>query len=160
MSLTDSKKQMDDYLKELERAVKMTVKVGLPSDKVGGEVYSDNPDGPTIMQIGAQHEYGTEHMAARSFLRMPFDLHRAEIDKYIGAQFMAVMHGTRTAEDALELVGAKAMDISKGAFRNNGYGQWAELKESTKATKQKAGKTTPLIWYGILRNAITWSIQK
>ncbi len=151
-----TKELMDNYLKELERAVDASVKVGLPSDKVGGEVYGD---GVTIMQIGAQHEYGTEKMPSRSFLRMPFDLKRDEINSFIGLQFKAVLEGKRSSNDAMELVGVKAVNISRTAFRNNGYGQWAPLAESTKFIKAEAGKTTPLVWSGILRNAITWSIK-
>jgi len=156
MTPEQTKDMMDDYLKNLEQAVKSSVKVGLPSDKVGQQVYGG---GATIMQIGAQHEYGTEKMPARSFLRMPFDLKRDEINNFIGLQFRAVLEGKRSASDAMELVGVKAVNISRAAFRNNGYGQWAPLAESTKFIKAEAGKTTPLVWSGILRNAITWSIE-
>ena len=152
----ETKKLMDNYLKELERAVDTSVKVGLPSDKVGSEVYGA---GVTIMQVGAQHEYGTEKMPSRSFLRMPFDLKRDEINKFIGLQFKTVLEDKRSANDAMELVGVKATNISKAAFRNNGYSQWAPLAESTKEIKQEAGKTTPLVWSGILRNSITWGIE-
>ncbi|MCK9246077.1 MAG: hypothetical protein M0P11_03885 [Anaerolineaceae bacterium] len=157
MTPEETKKTMDNYLRELEQAVKSSVKVGLPSDKVGDKIYGD---GTSIMTIGAGHEYGTENMPARSFLRMPFDLKRKEIDGYIGTQFKAVLTGARTADDALERIGVKAVSISRAAFRNNGYGQWADLADSTKDAKEKAGKTTPLVWSGVLRNAITWSIDK
>lgn len=151
-----TKQQMDDYLKQLEQAVKTSVKVGLPSDKVGQKIYGG---GATIMQIGAQHEYGTEKMPSRSFLRMPFDLKRDEINNYIGLQFKAVLEDRRSANDAMELIGVMTMNISRGAFRTNGYGQWAPLAEGTKFIKAEAGKTTPLVWSGILRNSITWSIE-
>jgi hypothetical protein len=157
MTPEETKKTMDNYLRELEQAIKSGVKVGLPSDKVGDKIYGD---GTSIMQIGAGHEYGTEHMPARSFLRMPFDLKRKEIDGYIGVQFQAVLTGTRTANDALELIGIKAVNISREAFRSNGFWQWADLADSTVKIKEEAGKTTVLVWSGILRNAITWSIEK
>jgi len=156
MTPEETKKQMDHYLKQLERASNIALKVGLPSDKVGQKIYGNDT---TIMQIGAQHEYGTVKMPARSFLRMPFDLKRDRIHGYIGQQFKAVLEGGRDADDAMELVGILATNISKEAFRTNGYGQWAELSEITKAIKSEAGKTTPLVWSGILRNSITWSIE-
>lgn len=156
MTPEETKQMMDNYLKQLEQAVDSSVKAGLPSDKVGQQVYGG---GATIMQIGAQHEYGTEKMPSRSFLRMPFDLKRDDIDRYIGQQFKAVLEGKRSANDAMELVGIMATNISKEAFRTNGYGQWADLSPLTKAIKAEAGKTTPLVWSGILRNAITWSIE-
>lgn len=147
---------MDAYLKQMESALSMTVKVGLPADKVGGQIYGE---GVTVMQIGAQHEYGTEKMPARSFLRMPFDLKRDPIRQFIESEFKAVFDQRRTAIDALERVGLYATNISKEAFRTNGFGQWVPLAESTKKIKEKNAKTTPLVWSGILRNSITWSVD-
>jgi len=43
------------YLKNLEKAKRGHVAVGLPSEEVGGTVYAD---GQTVTQVGAQHEYG------------------------------------------------------------------------------------------------------
>jgi hypothetical protein len=149
-------RQTEHYLEQLEQAVKQSVKVGLPADKVGGEIYGD---GQTIMSVGAMHEYGTSKMPARSFLRLPFDLKRDEINKTINNQFKAVLEGNRDASDALEIIGVKAVNVSREAFRSNGFGQWAPLAPSTRAIKQREGKQTPLIWSGILRNSITWSIE-
>lgn len=147
---------MDAYLKQMESVLSKTVKVGLPADKVGGQVYGD---GVTVLQIGAQHEYGTSRMPARSFLRMPFDIKRDPIRKFIESEFKVVFDQKRSATDALERVGLYATNISKEAFRSNGFGQWAPLAETTKRIKEKNAKTTPMIWSGILRNSITWSVD-
>ena len=148
-------KRMGAYLAELEAAKRMSVKVGLPKEKVGDKVYGD---GTTIMVVGASHEYGAINTPQRSFLRMPFDVHKKEVSEFIRGEFSKVFDGKSTAESALGRVGIKAMNISRGAFSTNGYGQWAALANSTIVAKAKAGKTTPLVWSGILRGSITWVV--
>lgn len=157
MTPEDFFREQARILAEMQKAKKMSVKVGLPADKVGGEVYGD---GVTIMQVGAQHEYGTENMPARSFLRMPFELKADEVDAFIQAEFKKVIEGRSTGAKALGRIGVLATNISKEAFRSNGFGQWAELSPITEAIKKKNNKTTPLIWSGLLRNSITWSVQE
>lgn len=144
------------YLKELEKAKRMTLKVGLPSDKVGGKVYGN---GVNIMQVGAAHEYGTAKMPARSFLRMPSEVKGKELGLTIQQQFERVLDGKSNTEDALGRVGVTAVNFSKEAFRSNGFGRWEALAPATIESKIKKGKTTPLIETGLLRNSITWSVE-
>ena len=156
MTPEDFFKEQAKILVEMQKAKTMVVNVGLPADKVSG-AYDD--DGVSILQVGAQHEYGTENMPARSFLRMPFELKAAEINIFIQSEFKKVLEGKSTAEKALGRVGMMTSNISKQAFRTNGFGQWAELSPISIAIKKKASKTTPLIWSGLLRNSITWSVK-
>jgi len=149
-------KHTEHYLGQLQKAVKTSVKVGLPSDKVGGEIYQD---GQSIIDVGAQHEYGTNKVPMRSFLRMPFEVKKDEMGSFIQSQFRRVLEKKKPAKDAMELIGIQATNISKEAFRSNGFGNWAPLAERTKKAKAEAGKTTTLIWSGILRNAITWVVK-
>lgn len=53
--LQDNLKQLQDYAKNLERAKRGYVAVGLPQEKVGDKIYGD---GMTIVRIGAIHEFG------------------------------------------------------------------------------------------------------
>lgn len=156
MNPKDALEASAKWLKEMEAAKRLTLKVGLPSDKVGGKVYGG---GTSIITVGATHEYSSPTSPARSFLRMPFEVKRKEIDTAIQNQFANVIDGKMSAEDALNRVGVIATNISKEAFRTNGYGRWAPLAEITKVRKVKAGKTTTLIWSGLLRGAITWSVS-
>ena len=156
MKPEDFFKEQARILVEMQKAKTMVVKVGLPADKTTGKAYKG---GASILQVGAQHEYGTEKMPARSFLRMPFELKATEINIFIQSEFKKVLEGKSTAEKALGRVGVMTTNISKEAFRTNGFGQWAELSPITIAIKEKAGKTTPLIWSGLLRNSITWSVE-
>tara|TARA_Y100000310_G_scaffold195657_1_gene195633 strand:- start:1817 stop:2401 length:585 start_codon:yes stop_codon:yes gene_type:complete len=47
--------QTATMLDEMEKAKKLSTKVGLPKEKVGGKVYGD---GSTVISIGAVHEFG------------------------------------------------------------------------------------------------------
>lgn len=145
--------KMNSYLDNLRYAKNHATYVGLPKDKVGGEIYGD---GNTIISIGAIHEFGAGSVPQRSFLRVPFNTKRKDIDKTISLQFSAVFEKGKDAESALNIIGAKATNISKGAFTTQGYGSWSPLKPETIAAK---GSSQILIDTGILRNSITWSVR-
>lgn len=155
MTPEETLKKMEAYLRELEEAQRRGVRVGLPSDKVGSEVYGN----VTLMQVGGMHEYGTVDMEQRSFLRMPFELKSADIDAFIQKEYSKVLDGKSTTVAALNRIGLYAANISKEAFRTNGFGQWSALSPITKAIKAKAGKSTPMVWSGLLRGSITWSLD-
>ena len=146
-------KKTTSYLNNLEKAKRIKVKVGLPSEKIGGKVYGD---GTSILQVGIWHEYGTKHIPMRSFIRAPFVTKREEVNTYIATQFNAVFENGVDAEIALGRVGVKGMNICKGAFRERGYGDWKALKPATIKAK---GSDAPLVDTGVLRNSITWSLE-
>lgn len=149
----------EDMLKRTERLEKAMTKaknkavfVGLPSEKVGGEIYRD---GQTIMSIGAVHEYGAGDNPKRSFLRTPFLLKKKKINEFIAKQLERTLDGV-SVDDALGMVGAYCRNISVKAFSTKGYGQWDELDPET--VKRK-GSSKILIDTGTLRNAISWVIR-
>lgn len=142
-----------DYAETLDHLNRKAVFVGLPKEKVGGKIYGD---GMTILRIGAIHEFGYGHIPQRSFLRTPFATKAAEINKAIGAEFEAVLTKGRKAEQALGRVGVVATNVSKGAFRSDGYGVWPGIKP---ATAKRKGSSKPLIDTGTLRNSITWVVR-
>lgn len=152
-------KRPEDMLKRTERLEKAMVKakkkavfVGLPSEKVGGEIYRD---GQTIMSIGAVHEYGAGNNPKRSFLRTPFLLKKKQINEFIAKQLERTLDGV-SVDDALGMVGAYCRNISVKAFSTKGYGQWDELEPKT---VERKGSSKILIDTGTLRNAISWVIR-
>ena len=140
------------YLKNLEKAKRGHVAVGLPSEEVGGTVYDD---GQTVAQVGAQHEYGAG-VPRRSFLRTPFAVKKDDMDKAIVKQFEDVFQRGKKAEQALGLIGTVAVNISKGAFTTRGYGEWPDITDDTKEAK---GSSQVLIDTGTLRNSITYVVR-
>jgi len=140
------------YLKNLEKAKRGYVAVGLPSEEVGGTVYGD---GQTVAQVGAQHEYGAG-VPRRSFLRTPFDIKKDDLDRAIAKQFEDVFNRGKKAEQALGLIGTVAVNIVKGAFLTRGYGEWLDITDDTKEAK---GSSQVLIDTGTLRNSITYAVR-
>ena len=140
------------YLKNLEKAKRGYVAVGLPSEEVGGKVYSD---GQTVAQVGAQHEYGAG-VPRRSFLRTPFDIKKDDLDRAIAKQFEDVFNRGKKAEQALGLIGTVAVNVVKGAFLTRGYGEWPDITDDTKEAK---GSSQVLIDTGTLRNSITYAVR-
>ena len=140
------------YLKNLEKAKRGYIAVGLPSEEVGGTVY-DN--GQTVAQVGAQHEYGAG-VPRRSFLRTPFSAKKDELETAIAKQFEDVFKRGKKAEQALGLVGTVAVNIVKGAFLTGGYGEWPDITDATKAAK---GSTRILVDNKTLSGSITYVVR-
>ena len=140
------------YLKNVEKAKRGYVAVGLPSEEVGGTVYEG---GQTVAQVGAQHEYGAG-VPRRSFLRTPFAVKKDDMDKAIAKQFEDVFKRGKKAEQALGLIGTAAVNIVKGAFLTRGYGEWLDI---TDATKEAKGSSQVLIDTGTLRNSISYVVR-
>ena len=139
----------------LEAAQKKAVFVGLPKDKVGDKVYGD---GMTIFRVGAIHEYGVpkKGIPQRSFLRVPFNTKRRELNASIAKQFQLMITKGLDPDVALGRVGVLATNVSKGAFTSLGYGTWTPIKQSTIDAKESS---QTLIDTGTLRSSITWVVR-
>jgi len=142
-----------EYLKNLQAMKTHYVAVGLPASKVADKQYEG---GVSVIEVGAAHEFGTENLYERSFLRAPFTLKKSEINRAIQAQVAAVGAGQKDAATALNLIGIVARNISVKAFETGGYGTWPDIKEETKEAKGSSGI---LIDTGELRGAITWEVR-
>jgi hypothetical protein len=145
-------KQTKQFEKNLEQLSKKHVAVGLPKEKVGGQIYGD---GETVFTVGASHEYGVG-VPRRSFLRAPFSKNQDAINKTTENQFRAIAEQGVKVEKALNIIGVKARNISAKAFVTGGYGEWKPLSA---ATIEKKGSSQPLIDTGTLRNSITWAVR-
>lgn len=146
-------------LDAMKRAKEAVIKVGLPANEsaTSGVYATDSgKPGPTVLEVGIWHEYGTQHIPMRSFLRGPFEQKQAEISKAIDIQFKLVLDDALDIEAALGRVGLTAVNISRGAFKTRGYGVWLDIKQATKTAK---GSDQVLIDTGTLRNAITWVVE-
>jgi hypothetical protein len=132
---------MAQYLENIEIAKKATLKVGILSedaltvyvDKETGEV------GSTVLEVGAKHEFGTDGVPRRSFLRMPLFVKRKAIEKTMVKQFELVVEEGKSALDALGLVGFKATNTIIEAFETGGFGNWQDISQTTKDEKGSNG---------------------
>lgn len=174
-------------LKAMERAKNAVVKVGLPAGETAtSKAYkSDGQESaPTVLEVGIWHEYGTKTVPMRSFLRGPMKEKEAELKKVLNQQFALVLEKGLDVEIALGRVGLTARNISVGAFKTQGYGEWPALSSITIELRRaggarngkdvgnaakavgsafwkeaSSGKAKPLIDTGLLRNSITWVVE-
>jgi len=130
--------------KELKKLIKKFSEK-MPSIKVGilGEKASRGNESLNNAEIGAFHEFGTDTIPMRSFLRMPIETKLAE-----EIAFIKMGKGASVNEMAYE-IGQAAVDVITGAFATCGYGQWSPSKEN--------GDT--LIETGQLQESINFEIE-
>ena len=139
------------YLTNIEQAKRSTVKVGILSSSI--HVY---PDGETVAEVGAQHEYGTEDVPRRSFLRAPFYYKQEEMESAIETQFKSIAEKGKDSSLALNLIGVTAQTIVQDAFITQGYGEW---QPNSQRTIEEKGSSQPLIDTGALRQSITYGVE-
>lgn len=153
MTPEDMLKKTTAYYKNLLKAEKMSVVVGLPKETASSKVYKDHQ---SVIQVGASHEYGANGLPRRSFLNMPFNVKKKELAAGIKKQFDNVVATGFDAEKALGRVGLVARNIVLEAFRTQGFGHWPDITQATKDAKKS---TKVLIDTGTLRNSITWVVR-
>ena len=149
----DVQKKIQEIIKNVEEAKKLTVKVGLPSDVAARAVYEE---GKTILEVGAQHEYGTDEVPQRSFLRNSFFVKREEVKKILKKQFNKIVEKGADPKTSMELAGVQLQSIVQEAFTTKGFGAWPELSQRTIEEK---GSSQILIDTGTLRSSITYRVQ-
>lgn len=137
--------------KAMDSMLSQSVKVGLPKGEATSAVYDS---GETVLEVGAAHEFGYG-VPQRSWLRLPFNQRREDIAQTIQDEWSEVVDG-KDPEQALGLIGVKARNISVGAFRTGGYGQWEDISETTKELKNSS---QILLDTGTLRSSITWVVE-
>lgn len=133
--------------KQIKIAKKTAVKVGLPAD-VG--TYKN---GQSIVEVGQRHEFGLG-VPRRSFLRMPFAVETAKIQKTLALGYKDILNGGGAITN-LNKVGIVAQNISKNAFKSQGFGQWTDIKP---ATKQRKGSSKILFDTGRLVQSVKYWI--
>ena len=154
MTPEETLRLVERQIAAMQQAKTMSVKVGLPAGETATSKAYES--GATVLEVGIAHEYGTQYVPMRSFLRGPFASKAADIAAVIETQFGLVLEQGLSVDTALGRVGLAARNISVGAFRAKGYGEWSDI---TQATKDAKGSSGILIDTGILRNAITWVVE-
>lgn len=148
-----SAEQVENYYNQLRKSKDKTVSVGLVESKSSAVIYED---GQTVLDVGIGHEFGVANLPRRSFLKVPFEVKEKELQSAILTQYTAVAEQGRPVDTALGRIGAKATNISKGAFTTQGYNMWPDISQLTKDEK---GSSQVLIDTGTLRNSITWEVD-
>lgn len=106
----------------------------------------------TLAQVAAAHEFGTDRVPCRSFIRATVDLKAAEIHATQESLVMLVATGKVTPEAAMERLGAFTQGLVQARIAE---GINPPLAASTIARK---GSSKPLVDTGQLRSSITYQI--
>lgn len=154
MKPADTLKKTTAYLKNLERAKKMSLVVGLPKETATSKIY---PSGRTVLEIGSFHEFGDGNNPVRSFLRVPFAVKNNDIKKIFLRLFKDIAEKGADAETQMGKAGVFLQNISKESFSNKGFGAWPDIKPGTKTAK---GSSAVLIDKGILRGSVSFEVRE
>lgn len=136
--------------KQIRLMKKTAVKVGLPAD-VG-----QYENGQSILEVGQRHEYGLG-VPRRSFLRVPMAKETPKIQNALKSGYKDIINGGDTKKN-LNKLGILAQNISRNSFKNQGYGEWTDIKESTKKAKGSSkilfdsGKLVQSVQYWIVKD--------
>ena len=157
MKPEDTLKKVTDYLKNLEKAKRLHIAVGLPKGEATSKIYGN---GNTVVDIGTIHEFGLGN-PKRSFLNTPFRINKEKITKNLALLFKQIVENGASAENQLEKAGVFLQNISKESFENKGFGTWPDITEATIKAKTVRGKRGDaiLIDNGILRGSITYEVR-
>lgn len=110
-------------------------------------------DDSELAMIGAAHEYGTDTIPQRSWMRQTFERKRAELAALQAKMLQAILLRKISPERAMGLIGAWATGAIKATITSDG--NFAPLAPATIAAK-KSSKA--LIDTGQLVNRVTWKI--
>ena len=139
-----------DFVKNIKKQLKSAqVKVGLPKGKGGSY-----EDGSSVIEVGSWHEFGTDKIPERSFIRVPVQQNMQKYKSLAQKEVKKIYEGKQTVDGALGILGLFMSDRMKASFTDN---DWAENSPFTVALK---GSSTPLIDTGQLRQSITWQVAK
>lgn len=140
------------------------VKIGVIGDKAAAQRQGGDPKQPlTNALLAFVHEFGRKSapkIPARSFIKMPLELHLAEFiesKKSLTRQAMERAIAAGKGEDFSRKIAMVAEECIQTAFRTRGWGEW---KPDAPATIAAKGSDAPLIDTGELRRSITSEVIK
>lgn len=118
--------------------------------------------GITLAGRGAVMEFGTDKagrnrdtkIPERSFIRMPLETGQENIEKQIEPRMQKLIE-EGDIKGVFVLIGIAGAGRIQEAFETEGFGEWEDIKESTKKSK---GSDAILIDIGTLSQAITYRV--
>jgi len=131
--------KVNKKISEYEKIGGMSVEVGLPSDRI------HNPSGLTLAELGAIHEFGTEKIPERSFLRSVTILKKTEIKKTMEGLAKKSIEG-----DSAETLMEQFAIFGQGLVQEN----IVELNSPPLKSPRKDGSSNPLVDTGAMRQGV------
>lgn len=124
------------------------VKIGFPEEKSESKTGTDL----TVAQVATFHEFGTEFIPERSFIRSTVSENRAQINSFIESLKPGILMGNSLK--ALATVGEFVQTLIKKKIQTGG--DWAPLKSSTIRAK---GSSKALVDTGQMLNSIRYVVK-
>ena len=93
----------------------------------------------------------------RSFIRAGFDANRDKLAEVCRSQIDAIIHGRKTAEQAAEWIGGKAVDFIHEFMKDT-----SNFKPKGKIQRERSGSSSadsPLVVTKRMFNSITWKVE-
>jgi len=144
---TDKDRGLLAMRRRLAEAGRRVVKVG-----IFGAAASADHDGLSNVDVASFHEFGTENIPQRSFIRATVDQNRQSISKTQGQVARGILKGRISETRGLGLIGAQVQGMIQKAISDRIP---PPLKAATIAAK---GSSVPLIDTGQLRQSIAWEV--
>lgn len=134
----------------------------MPKIRVGilGNAMRAN-SGVTNAQIGAAHEFGTEKIPARSFLRMPLTTRLPLKLKSAGIDAKRLIEHAENGDMSgfVNKIGIAAQATILEAFDTGGFGTWQALKPEIIARKTD-NQTQILVETTQLRDSVSYEVSE
>lgn len=110
-------------IKELRKLEKKPyVKIGYPAKKSSTnatkETSDDSESFVTVLDVALWHEFGTNNMAERSFVRASFDQNQKKYEALNKKLLIKIYSGTMTVEKALDILGFTIENDIKAFIRS------------------------------------------
>jgi len=109
-----------------------------------------------VALVATHHEFGTEDMPARPFLRSAFDVAQAEIGKMVEKGVNSIMDDGKTALEAANKLGLFGVTLVKKRIQDSPA--WAE--ELAAVTIKAKKSTKPLVDTAQMINSVTYVIKQ
>lgn len=120
------------------------VKVGVFGDHKSAR----NDESINNVELAVIQEFGSisNHIPARSFIRMPIMEKRKEILAFAASKPMADLLMQGKQNKALKLLGVFSENIIQSAFDSSGFGKWASLKHRVGKILVDTGQLRRSVW--------------
>lgn len=87
-----------------------------------------------VLKIAHAHEYGTEKLPERSFIRASFDANQNKLDEIIKGSIEKVLSGAISADAAANAIGAQAAQLVQNFIDDNRVKPKSDYSKKTQHT--------------------------
>lgn len=159
MTTTSKKFPIYHLLQRLAKINASSVKIGiLAADFKTEKTGDDEGDSTTLGEIALIHEFGTDQIPQRSFIRSTFHEKRKEWRAFAKQQIELAMKGQLTEKQVLERLGLRIQADIKNRIVAGIGPPLSPITIQLRLQKRGKASTTPLIDTGQLLNSINYEV--